>query len=301
MDHLLLAIQGTSTSFPRIAEDLIREKFPRTFRFKVKVPVIGKGTRQVTVTLETVPHRVGVTIENDGYIYTHLEIKVSLAAIDHDLLLNDIFVPGQPIPTTSVPMATVPPMPLAHKFNPPKLIGVPRIDVRIARTTQTMLEGKKLRLNAQIEPGQIFIDPLNLAGLLQVLSHHFISGITEAINGAYGHSFLAEILAAVLNFLDILLQHVLEILKIPESIFAALVTHLAAAIKGALLEHWSPTEVPMVVVPRVVTIAPAVQLPDGRTKAAVELLIASMAARTNIVGQPPDVTKEFIGSIGFVE
>lgn len=297
MDHLVLAIQGSSTSFPRIAEDLIRDKFPRTFSFKVKLPVAGKGTHETTVTLQTIPHRVGVAIENDGQIYTHLEISVFLAQIDHDLNLNEIFISGKKIPTTNVVMKTVPPMPLAHKFDPPILIGVPRIDVRIARTTQTMLDGKRLQLNGQIDPGQIVVLP-NLAGLLQVLIHKIVSGITASLQGPYGHNFLAEILGAVLNFVDLLLQHVLEILKIPESLFSALVMHLAKEIRSALLEHWSPQDVPMVVVPRTFNIAPEVRLPDGRVKAAVNLLIANMSARANIVNGPEPV-KEFVGSISF--
>lgn len=299
MNHLLLAIKGTSTDFPRIAEDIIRQKFPRSFTFKTKLPVLGKGVREATVKLGTVPHRVRVSVDNDGYLSTHLEIAVSIIQIDYDLLLNEVFEAGQLIPTTNVPMKEAPPLPLAHKFDVPLLIGVPAIDVRVARTTQKVLDGNRLQLNAEIEPGQIVIRP-NLAGLLQVLSHKFVSGITEAIQGAYGHTFLADILIAVLNFLDILLQHVLEILKIPEKIFSALVTHLAAAIESSLLKLWSRLEVPMFTISRTLTIAPPVILPNGKQKAPVILLISNMVARANIV-QAPTIIKEFISSIDFAQ
>jgi hypothetical protein len=297
MDHLLLAIKGSSTDFPRIAEDIIRKKFPSTLTFKVKLPVVGQGMRDATVTLGTVPHRVGVSIDNDGYLSAHLEIAISLIQIDHDLMLNDIFPAGQNIPTTTVPMKATPPLPLAHKFDPPLLIGVPAIDVRVKHTTQTVLDGNRIQLNAEIDPGQIIITP-NLAGLLQVLIHNFISGITAAIQGAYGHTFLADILVAVLNFLDILLQHVLELLKIPEKLFSALVTHLAAAIESTLLQLWSALEVPMFAIPRTMTIASAVTLPSGKTKSAVALLISTIEAHANIV-HGTDVAKEFIGSMNF--
>lgn len=298
MDHLLLAIKGDSTSFPRIAEDLIRREFPETFTFKLNLPVPGKGTREVTITIKTVPFRVGVAIENDGFIHVYVEVEVYLTQISHDLQVNDIFPAGEPIPTTSVLMPQVPPMPLLHDLERPHLIGVPRIDVHVARTTQT-IQGDKLRLNAQINPGDIVIHP-NFVGLLQVLIRKLTDDITNAIKGAYGDSFLADVLIAVVNFVSVFLRHVLEIFKIPDSIFAELFLRLKRAIEVELTKHWSPREVPLVTVPRVVTIAPAVALPNGRRKQPVNLTIATMAAHANVVSNPRPA-KEFVATMGFVE
>jgi hypothetical protein len=178
MDELVLAIQGDS--FARNSEDLIRKKFPKQISFTVKLPAKGKGTSELTVTLNTTPYRISAAVQDDGKVYVHAEIQVYLASIAHSVLINDIFPAGHLIPTTSVRMKSVPPMPLTHVLDHPVLIGVPGIDVRVSKTTQNVLDGKRIQLNADIGPGQIYVT-LNFPGLLQVL----IQKLTDANHGRY--------------------------------------------------------------------------------------------------------------------
>jgi hypothetical protein len=276
---------------------LIRKKFPKQISFTIKIPAVGKGTTEITVTLNTTPHEISAAIQADGKIYVHAEIEVYLASITHSLLINDIFPAGKPIPKTSVPMKAVPPMPLVHAINPPLLIGVPRFDVRISKTTQTVLDGKRIQLNAEIDPGQIFVS-LNFPGLLQVLVQKLTDAIDAGIQGVFGHSYLSDILTAVANFADLLLQDALEVLKLPDNLLSALQSSLASALQSSLLKLWSAREVPLFVLPRAVVIAPAVTS-GPTTKAAVEVLISTIAAGSNVTAGPPPVL-EFVGSMNLV-
>lgn len=292
MEHFLLAVTGSS--FEGLSDEIIRARLPRNASFTLHLPFKGEESSDILVTLAMQPHRVDVEIQSNGDVEVSVELKIYLQRLDHKLNLNAIFRAGQLIPSTKVLMPVVAvPMPVAEVFDPPVLLGVPSINVDIMSFSQKYTDPLTLCLTALIGPGGVIITP-NFGGIAQVLARQVTAAITDAIRGVFGHTMLADLLAKVASFLDILLEHILEVVKLPEELLTTLADEFAAALRGVLLDYFKPQEVDLVTIDRTVTIAPSKATPGGGQTPPVVLLIAQLAPRINVVPQGHDFQTEFL-------